>query len=167
MEPDRPGGPARPWVVAFGRGCRVVKKGVWVDAVGMYWLFVVLTLAWWARLAEAGGAVRLKSVGLYAFLPVYLFQLIGTTMVFLGRMRMRDVRPNSGATGLLTGAAASCVCHVAGSLHQASHLVLIGRVLDVVTPEGTPPAPLMYHMRRFTTVSQALSAERHSAKEQS
>jgi len=55
---------------------------------------------------------------------------------------------------LLTGAAASVICHVAGSLHQASHLVLIGRVLDVVMPEGTPPAPLMYHLRRFTTVSE-------------
>lgn len=55
---------------------------------------------------------------------------------------------------LLTGATASVVCHIAGSLHQASHLVLIGRVLDVAMPEGTPPAPLMYHMRRFTTVSE-------------
>jgi hypothetical protein len=44
--------------------------------------------------------------------------------------------------------------------------VLIGRVLDVVMPEGTPPAPLMYHMRRFTTVSEALSTERHSTKGQ-
>ena len=68
---------------------------------------------------------------------------------------------------LLTGATASVVCHVAGSLHQASHLVLIGRVLDVVMPEATPPAPLMYHMRRFTTVSEALLTESHSPKEQS
>ena len=67
---------------------------------------------------------------------------------------------------LLAGAVASVVCHVAGSLHQASHLVLIGRVLDVLTPEVTPPAPLMYHMRRFTTVSEALPTERHSPKEQ-
>ena len=67
---------------------------------------------------------------------------------------------------VLTGATANVVCHVAGSLHQASHLVLIGRVLDVVMPEGTPPAPLMYHMRRFTTVSQALSTEPHSPKDQ-
>jgi flavin reductase (DIM6/NTAB) family NADH-FMN oxidoreductase RutF len=67
---------------------------------------------------------------------------------------------------VLTGATASVVCHVAGSLHQASHLVLIGRVLDVVMPEGTPPDPLMYHLRRFTTVSQALSTEPHSPKEQ-
>jgi flavin reductase (DIM6/NTAB) family NADH-FMN oxidoreductase RutF len=67
---------------------------------------------------------------------------------------------------LLTGATASVVCHVAGSLHQASHLVLIGRVLDVVMPGGTtPPAPLMYHMRRFTTVSEALATERLSPKE--
>jgi flavin reductase (DIM6/NTAB) family NADH-FMN oxidoreductase RutF len=64
---------------------------------------------------------------------------------------------------LLTGAAASVVCHVAGSLHQASHLVLIGRVLDVLMPEGTPPAPLMYHLRRFTTVSEALASTRSPA----
>jgi flavin reductase (NADH)/flavin reductase len=68
---------------------------------------------------------------------------------------------------LLTGATANVVCHVAGSLHQASHLVLIGRVLDVLMPEGTPPDPLMYHMRRFTTVSQALLSELHPQKENS
>jgi hypothetical protein len=45
--------------------------------------------------------------------------------------------------------------------------VLIGRVLDVIMPDGTPPAPLMYHMRHFTTVSEALLTERHSPKEQS
>ena len=66
---------------------------------------------------------------------------------------------------LLGGATASVVCHVAGSLHQASHVVLIGRLLDVVMPEGTPPGPLMYHMRRFTSVSQALSTEPHSPKD--
>lgn len=68
---------------------------------------------------------------------------------------------------LLTGATASVVCHVAGSLHQASHLVLIGRVLDVLMPEGAPTAPLMYHMRRFTSVSEALLTEGHSPKEHS
>ena len=57
---------------------------------------------------------------------------------------------------LLTGATASVVCHVAGALHQASHLVLIGRVIDVLMPDSAPPAPLMYHMRHFTTVSPAL-----------
>jgi flavin reductase (DIM6/NTAB) family NADH-FMN oxidoreductase RutF len=68
---------------------------------------------------------------------------------------------------LLTRATASVVCHVAGSLHRASHLVLIGRVLDVVMPECAPPAPLMYHMRRFTTVTEELFTERHSPKESS
>jgi flavin reductase (DIM6/NTAB) family NADH-FMN oxidoreductase RutF len=86
-----------------------------------------------------------------------------------GADRFADEEWSRHVTGvpLLTGAAASCVCHVAGCLHQASHLVLIGRVLDVLMPEGTPPAPLMYHMRRFTTVSQALVTEGHSPKEQS
>jgi flavin reductase (DIM6/NTAB) family NADH-FMN oxidoreductase RutF len=68
---------------------------------------------------------------------------------------------------LLHGATASVVCHVAGSLHQASHLVLIGRVLDVLMPESAPPAPLMYHMRRFTTVSETLLTELHPQKEHS
>lgn len=62
-------------------------------------------------------------------------------------------------TPVLTGAAAVCVCHVSNSLHQASHLVLIGRVLDVLLPEGKPPAPLMYHLRRFTTVDSGLFAD--------
>ncbi len=56
-------------------------------------------------------------------------------------------------TPVLTGAASSLVCHVSNTLYQASHLVLIGRVLDVLLPEDGPPAPLMYHQRRFTTVS--------------
>jgi flavin reductase (NADH)/flavin reductase len=65
---------------------------------------------------------------------------------------------------VLADAAAVCVCHVSNSLHQASHLVVIGRVLDVVLPHGTPPAPLMYHMRRFTTVNSGLFAD-HPAQE--
>lgn len=67
-------------------------------------------------------------------------------------------------TPVLDGASAVCVCHVSNSLHQASHLVVIGRVLDVLLPHGTPPAPLMYHMRRFTTVNSGLFAD-HPAKE--
>jgi flavin reductase (DIM6/NTAB) family NADH-FMN oxidoreductase RutF len=75
-----------------------------------------------------------------------------------GEARFADGEWTRHVTGvpLLTGAAASVVCHVAGSLHQASHLVLIGRVLDVLMPDAAPPAPLMYHMRRFTTVSSVL-----------
>ena len=62
-------------------------------------------------------------------------------------------------TPVLGSASAVCVCHVSNSLHQASHLVVIGRVLDVLLPEGTPPAPLMYHQRRFTTVNSGLFAD--------
>jgi len=51
------------------------------------------------------------------------------------------------------------VCHVSDSLHQASHIVVIGRVLDVLLCEGETPSPLMYHQRRFTTVSPALFKE--------
>jgi flavin reductase (DIM6/NTAB) family NADH-FMN oxidoreductase RutF len=65
---------------------------------------------------------------------------------------------------VLRGASAVCVCHVSDSLHQASHLVVIGRVLDVLLPEGVPPGPLMYHQRRFTTVNSGLFAD-HFARE--
>ena len=67
-------------------------------------------------------------------------------------------------TPVLGGASAVCVCHVSNSLHQASHLVVIGRVLDVLLPDGPPPAPLMYHQRRFTTVNSGLFAD-HFARE--
>lgn len=75
-----------------------------------------------------------------------------------GEARFAELEWTRHVTGvpLLAGAAASVVCHVAGSMHQASHLVLIGRVLDVLMPAGTPPAPLMYHLRRFTTVGEPL-----------
>lgn len=65
---------------------------------------------------------------------------------------------------VLQGSSAVCVCHVSNSLHQASHLVLIGRVLDVLLPENDPPAPLMYHMRRFTTVTSDLFTDTTSTK---
>lgn len=55
---------------------------------------------------------------------------------------------------VLRGAASSCVCHVANGLQQATHMVLIGVVHDVILPESDPPLPLMYHMRRFTTPHQ-------------
>jgi len=72
-----------------------------------------------------------------------------------GSHRFDDDRWSRHVTGtpVLTRAAANLVCHVSNSLYQASHLVIIGRVLDVVLPEDETPAPLMYHQRRFTTVS--------------
>lgn len=55
---------------------------------------------------------------------------------------------------ILLGAAASCVCHLANALQQATHLVAIGAVHDVLLPEHGAPAPLMYHLRRFVTVAE-------------
>jgi flavin reductase (NADH)/flavin reductase len=72
-----------------------------------------------------------------------------------GSQRFDDAMWSGHVTGtpVLSDAAAVCVCHVSNSLHQASHLVVIGRVLDVLLPtRHPPPAPLMYHLRRFTTV---------------
>lgn len=54
---------------------------------------------------------------------------------------------------VLAGAAAVCVCHVSNTLLQHSHAVVIGRVLDVILPERQEPSPLMYHQRRFATVT--------------
>ena len=62
-------------------------------------------------------------------------------------------------TPTLDGAAAVCVCHVSNSLRQASHVVVIGRVLDVILSEEATPSPLMYHQRRFTTVRPAIFDE--------
>jgi flavin reductase (NADH)/flavin reductase len=70
-----------------------------------------------------------------------------------------DWSQHTTGTPTLDGAAAVCVCHVSNSLHQASHIVVIGRVLDVRLREGETPSPLMYHQRRFTTVSPALFKE--------
>lgn len=71
-----------------------------------------------------------------------------------GSQRFDDEAWRRHTTGapVLIGASAVCVCHVADSLHQASHLVVIGRVLDVLLSHGTPPPPLVYHMRRFITL---------------
>jgi flavin reductase (DIM6/NTAB) family NADH-FMN oxidoreductase RutF len=78
-----------------------------------------------------------------------------------GSQRFDDTAWTRHTTGapVLSDASAVCVCHVSDSLHQASHLVVIGRVLDVLLPHGTPPPPLMYHMRRFTAVSSELFAD--------
>jgi flavin reductase (DIM6/NTAB) family NADH-FMN oxidoreductase RutF len=50
---------------------------------------------------------------------------------------------------ILAGAAATCVCHVAGSLNQATHVVVIGTVHDVLLPQNGSLVPLMYHQRQF------------------
>jgi flavin reductase (NADH)/flavin reductase len=70
-----------------------------------------------------------------------------------GDERFSDGVWSSHPTGapLLGDAAATCVCHVANTLQQATHLVVIGTVYDVLLPDRAPD-PLMYHMRRFTTV---------------
>jgi flavin reductase (NADH)/flavin reductase len=71
-----------------------------------------------------------------------------------GDQRFRDEQWWTHPTGspVLRGAAASCVCHVLNAMSQATHLVVIGAVHDVVLPDSGPSNPLMYHMRRFTTV---------------
>jgi len=38
-------------------------------------------------------------------------------------------------------------------MQQATHTVIIGEVQDVVMPNAQPPAPLLYHDRKFTTLS--------------
>lgn len=53
---------------------------------------------------------------------------------------------------VLSGAAATCICHVSASLQQATHLIVVGSVLDVINPAGESPLPLIYHGRHFTTV---------------
>jgi flavin reductase (DIM6/NTAB) family NADH-FMN oxidoreductase RutF len=67
-------------------------------------------------------------------------------------------------TPLLGGAAAVCVCHVSTLVRQTTHLVVIGRVLDVLLSADEPPAPLMYHTRRFTTVQSALQPAPRAGK---
>jgi flavin reductase (NADH)/flavin reductase len=82
-----------------------------------------------------------------------------------GSQRFEDQAWTQHVTGapVLKGAAAVCVCHVSNSLHQATHVVLIGRVLDVLLPEHSEPSPLMYHQRRFTTVTAELFADARAA----
>ena len=71
-----------------------------------------------------------------------------------GDQRFRDGLWTTHPTGapVLRDAVASCVCHVSASMQQATHLVVIGAVHDVIPPEPTHLRPLMYHQRRFTTV---------------
>ena len=58
---------------------------------------------------------------------------------------------HSGAP-VLEGAVASCICRIVNSMQQATHTVIIGEVHDVVMSADTPPTPLVYHDRRFTTL---------------
>ncbi len=61
---------------------------------------------------------------------------------------------------VLDGAVATFVCHAGNSMHQATHVIVVGNVHDVVLPaaaDGAPGgaaerAPLMYHQRRFVTL---------------
>lgn len=64
------------------------------------------------------------------------------------RFAVGDWSTHAHGVPVLSGAVASFVCHVANSLHQATHVVVIGSVHDVVTGDGAA-TPLMYHRRRF------------------
>jgi flavin reductase (DIM6/NTAB) family NADH-FMN oxidoreductase RutF len=77
-----------------------------------------------------------------------------------GDQRFDDDLWSTHTTGapVLRGATATCVCHVSTSLQQATHLIVVGAVLDVVLPETDPPPPLMYHLRRFTAVQPSPAA---------
>ncbi|RNI18414.1 flavin reductase family protein [Flexivirga caeni] len=75
------------------------------------------------------------------------------------RFANADWSQHTTGTPTLDGATAVCVCHLSNSLHQASHMVVIGRVLDALLCEGETPLPLMYHQRRFTTVSPDVTEE--------
>jgi flavin reductase (DIM6/NTAB) family NADH-FMN oxidoreductase RutF len=71
-----------------------------------------------------------------------------------GDARFDDAQWTRHVTGtpVLTEAAATCVCHVSSSMQQATHLIVVGAVLDVLLPDGDLPPPLIYHRRRFTTI---------------
>ncbi len=71
-----------------------------------------------------------------------------------GDQRFDDALWSTHSTGapVLHGATATCICHVSTSMQQATHLIVVGAVLDVVLPDADPPPPLMYHLRRFTAV---------------
>lgn len=54
---------------------------------------------------------------------------------------------------VLDGAVATCICRIGNSMQQATHTVIIGEVHDVVMASDPPPPPLVYHDRRFTTLT--------------
>jgi flavin reductase (DIM6/NTAB) family NADH-FMN oxidoreductase RutF len=62
-------------------------------------------------------------------------------------------RAHKSGTPVLDGAVATCICRIVNSMQQATHTVFIGEVHDVVMSNDTPPTPLVYHERRFTTLS--------------
>ena len=79
-----------------------------------------------------------------------------------GDERFREGLWWSHVTGapVLHNAAASFVCHVANSMQQATHLVVIGSVHDVVLPENEAlRIPLMYHQRKFTTLTPGVPSD--------
>lgn len=71
-----------------------------------------------------------------------------------GEQRFDDALWSTHVTGtpVLRGATATFVCHASASLQQATHLIVVGAVLDVLLGADEPPPPLMYHLRRFTSV---------------
>jgi len=79
---------------------------------------------------------------------------------FSGRTGLRgEERFGSGwsahhsGTPVLNGAVATCICRIVNSMQHATHTVIIGEVHDVVMSDQTPPAPLLYHDRKFTTLN--------------
>lgn len=56
---------------------------------------------------------------------------------------------------VLEGSSATCVCHVSAKLQQATHLLVVGTVIDAIVDQEPPRPPLMYHLRRFTELAPA------------
>jgi hypothetical protein len=103
--PARSGGLAgRGRWAPFNTGCGLAKWGAVIEMGGVAYLFLLVELV----LLEAAGAVRVSSTfgNMGAFLPVPFFLpiLVGTAMMGIGRLRMANVPPQTGAGSVLSSA---------------------------------------------------------------
>jgi len=80
----------------FGAGCRLVKFGLWVEFAGVAYLVAFLEV----------GLADVVRPGPWGFVPMFGLMLAGSVLVGLGRLKLLAIPPDTGAAGLMTGAAA-------------------------------------------------------------
>ena len=125
------------WLVGFGAGCGLVKWGMWVNFAGIAYLILLFEISLLGKNLDL-----FLRPALYA--PLYLLQLAGTGMMLLGWWRMTAVPPNSGASGLMTGASILAALRVT--------LLFVGTVLLIMAVAAKGLEGLKYVIHSYTAL---------------
>ena len=97
----RPAGAGKGWK-SFGAGCGLVKWGMWFEFLAVVYLAALVGYLWMSFHNSAKPEL-VASAGVYILAPFSLGLLLGTGLIFMGRLRMLIIPSGSGAGGVFFG----------------------------------------------------------------